>query len=194
MSRAKILKAIQNNKPSHIPLPDSGLYRFSNHGDLLSEFEKRANLAGAKLTRLANTEIAETLQNIFPNAQKVLSLVPELKGNCCLEDFNTAQELAALDVVVVHGAFGVAENAAIWLNEELIQTRVLPFITDKLVIVLSIKDIVDNMHSAYALLAHQPKTFGVFISGPSKTADIEQSLVIGAHGAVQLDIFLTLND
>ncbi len=84
----------------------------------------------------------------------------------------------------------VAENGSIWVSDNEIPVRVLPFIVEHLVLVLSAKDIVPYMHQAYDKLSNLDSDFGVFIAGPSKTADIEQSLVIGAHGALSLTIFL----
>ncbi len=49
------------------------------------------------------------------------------------------------------------------------------------------------MHQAYKLIAERKRNFGLFISGPSKTADIEQCLVIGAQGAMSLTVFLIEN-
>ena len=46
------------------------------------------------------------------------------------------------------------------------------------------------MHAAYQQLNGQNFDYGLFLSGPSKTADIEQSLVIGAQGAMSLTVIL----
>ncbi len=46
------------------------------------------------------------------------------------------------------------------------------------------------MHEAYARLAPREIGYGLFISGPSKTADTEQALVIGAQGARRCTVFL----
>ncbi|HQY47241.1 MAG TPA: LUD domain-containing protein, partial [Usitatibacteraceae bacterium] len=45
--------------------------------------------------------------------------------------------------------------------------------------------ILDTMEDAFALLraeAGEPPRATFFVSGPSRTADIEQTIVIGAHG------------
>jgi len=59
----------------------------------------------------------------------------------------------------------------------------LPFITQHLIIRLQMKNLVANMHQAYGNLSYEGLGFGLFVAGPSKTADIEQSLVKGAQGA-----------
>jgi L-lactate dehydrogenase complex protein LldG len=96
--------------------------------------------------------------------------------------------LAEVDVLEIDGEFGVAENGAIWLTEEALPHRVAPFICQHLVIY--VKKIVPHMHAAYEELGNMNAGFGLFLAGPSKTADIEQSLVIGAHGARSLTIVI----
>jgi L-lactate dehydrogenase complex protein LldG len=93
-----------------------------------------------------------------------------------------------VEVLEIDGDFGVAENGAIWLTEESLPHRVAPFICQHLVI--NVKKIVPHMHAAYEELGKVKSSFGLFLSGPSKTADIEQSLVIGAHGARSLTVVI----
>ena len=96
--------------------------------------------------------------------------------------------LAEVEVLEIDGEFGVAENGAIWLLEDALPHRVAPFICQHLVINVSV--IVPTMHAAYERLGEVKSGFGLFLAGPSKTADIEQSLVIGAHGARSLTVVL----
>ena len=87
---------------------------------------------------------------------------------------------------------GVAENGALWCTD-LQEKRDKLFSCNDLIIEVNANDIVSNMHNAYEVLDFTTSTFGTFIAGPSKTADIEQSLVIGAHGAMQLHILILKN-
>jgi L-lactate dehydrogenase complex protein LldG len=68
--------------------------------------------------------------------------------------------------------------------------RVTPFICENLILALAKDNIVANMHQAVKQVALQPGELGLFIAGPSKTADIEQALVVGAHGACSLNVYL----
>ena len=85
----------------------------------------------------------------------------------------------------------MAENGAIWIDGNTLPHRVMLFIPQYLAIVVSRSQIVHHMHQAYARVGKPPHTFGIFVSGPSKTADIEQSLVLGAHGCRALQVFMT---
>ena len=101
--------------------------------------------------------------------------------------------LYSTDVAIIRWIIAVAENGAIWVTEKNMGNRLLPFACEELVIVINEKSIVHNMHQAYDIIDISNDGFGVFIAGPSKTADIEQSLVIGAHGPINFLVFI-IND
>jgi L-lactate dehydrogenase complex protein LldG len=84
----------------------------------------------------------------------------------------------------------VAENGAVWINDTTVKQRALPFITQHLAVVVNRNDIVATMHDAYYKIADADYGFATFIAGPSKTADIEQSLVLGAHGPKTMTVFV----
>jgi L-lactate dehydrogenase complex protein LldG len=133
------------------------------------DFKASLEIVGARVVS------PEELERIFPNRQRYDKALDGLS-------------LAEVDVLEIDGEFGVAENGAIWLTEESLPHRVAPFICQHLVI--HVKKIVPNLHAAYQELNHQTMGFGLFLAGPSKTADIEQSLVIGAHGARSLTVVI----
>ncbi|KXX68212.1 hypothetical protein AVL50_20670 [Flammeovirga sp. SJP92] len=116
----------------------------------------------------------------------VYSSIQELGYTDTLE--NT--EMADLNLSVIEGELGVAENGAIWVEGDALTQRALTAIASHLIIVLPYQKVVWNMHEAYTYVEPRQSGYGVFISGPSKTADIEQSLVKGAHGAKSLTVFI----
>lgn len=105
------------------------------------------------------------------------------------EDIEKFNQTIPTDSYTYNSNLAVAENGALWC-QNLGNDRHKLFSTNTLVITIKKADIVANMHNAYEKIKLSNLSFGTFIAGPSKTADIEQSLVIGAHGAMALFIIL----
>lgn len=137
---------------------------------------------------------SETLSDIaareFPQARRVASNLPGC-GTFNPDSLEDPRELDGTDLAIVEGEFGVAENGAVWLGQK-VRHRGLYFISEALMIVIPSGSIVSDMHEAYRRLEADfgDRGYGVFISGPSKTADIEQALVFGAHGAEKVIVVL----
>lgn len=143
-----------------------------------------SNIGGqAKFINHINA-VHEILLHEQSNNHKVISLLEHKEINL------SKDELYAVDIACMYGGIAVAENAAIWVAEKNMVNRILPFSTQQLWLVIDEKNIVNNMHEAYNLINIAAEGYGVFIAGPSKTADIEQSLVIGAHGPVAFTVFI----
>ena len=192
-SRDKILARIKQNKPSLIELPIIEKELFNENKDIYSEFKKQVEVVGGDIFEVnSNKEIIAQIEKDYSEAKTRYSNLEDTSHYNTIEiaQLNKPHKLEDLDVFVTEGVFGVAENGAIWLTNEQLPVRVLPFITKHLVLVLEKSNIVANLHVAYELLEDAKYEFGIFISGPSKTADIEQSLVIGAQGALSLSVFL----
>jgi L-lactate dehydrogenase complex protein LldG len=106
------------------------------------------------------------------------------------EDPHSLQDV---ELIILKAHLGVAENGAVWITEQLMGLRIAPFITQHLAIVLHEGSIVPDMQYAYAAIGDKRYGFGSFIAGPSKTADIEQALVLGAHGPRTMTAYIITN-
>lgn len=184
-SRDRILAATKANKPAELPLPTVPVFG----GDATAErFATVLSGIGGTVVRMGSLdELVPTLQQLFPEAR--LTASPLFAATVAIDAQTPTEVLADIDLAVLQGEIGVAENGAVWLPEVNMLNRALPTITQHLALVLDQRRLVATMHQAYAQL---PSTggYGKFVAGPSKTADIEQSLVIGAHGARSLVVLL----
>ena len=153
-------------------------------------FRLVVELAGGECRFVADLEAARKVvagSEVFLTAKQVCSYVKEIaEGNFDAEAKATAQQCADIDLTIVRGELGVAENGAVWVNADPFRHRALLFLSGNLILIIEGRDILPDMESAYARIDFSSLRSGYFISGPSKTADIEQSLVIGAHGAKSL--------
>ena len=191
MGRDSILKAIKQHKPDLLPLPEIDGARFDDDVNLLDIFKHNVTLVGGSIKEIDKTLIDAEIKKQFPDAKSIVALAEASSlGTIFVNKQTDPHELATIDLAIVNGAFGVAENGAVWISEKESIVRVLPFITNDLVVILSKEQLYLHMLNAYDAIATRDRSFGVFISGPSKTADIEQCLVIGAQGAMSLTIFL----
>ena len=193
MSRELILSKIRQNHPKErVEMPQNISFE-ANFTDKIEKFTEVLRGIGGTVLAFENfLDNRVYVNNEFSDAKTTINLVPEISfGNTDISTINDPHDLAPVDVAILRGQFGVAENGSIWLDEsDFGGHRVLPFITQHLIIVLSKNKLVSNMHEAYAQLDITKTGFGLFLAGPSKTADIEQSLVIGAHGARSLVVLL----
>jgi len=193
-SREQILAKVRANQPQdERPLPDLSVFP-ARSGELQDQFMTVLSLIGGKAIKVANYAAIEEYLRSNPYNGRMVTSVQEMydTANPILAP-GDPHELADVELAIISGAFGVAENSAIWVTEANFVQRAAPFICQHLAIVLPAQEICANMHQAYQRLEGQEYNFGVFIAGPSKTADIEQSLVLGAHGARTMTVFLLEN-
>lgn len=189
-SRETILKRVKAAQPSRLALPERK--SVSREVDALKQFQTVLESIGGKVAHLKNDEsVAEKVLSLFPEAKRVVSSITSVE-QYFLREYKEIihHSLQDVDVSIIEVQFGVAENGAVWVTEEDLKIRVLPFICEHLVAVINANDIVPTMHEAYERIGSADYRFGVFIAGPSKTADIEQSLVLGAHGPKSMTVLI----
>jgi L-lactate dehydrogenase complex protein LldG len=190
-SREDILAAVSRNKPAVLPFPRLPDIK-GEEEDKTQRFVQVASAIGSSVhTIYALSEINTFLQKRPGN---IIIGVDGLEGYNLPEfTHKTAGELEQTDVVILKGDLAVAENGAVWITEKSCLNRMLPFICTELVLVVEEAAIVHTMHEAYEKLKTDEEGYSLFLAGPSKTADIEQSLVIGAHGPLGLHLFILKN-
>jgi len=182
-SRDLILNKIrESNCVEETPLPlveDIGI-TFENK---IEKFQEVIQTVGGIAITASSKELDKVIGDLYPEAKLISSNVKECTlGNFDSNEKENPHELKELDLAIVKGEFAVAENGAVWLKNSENRHRVLYFIAQNIVIIVNKNDIVNNMHEAYEKINFEETGYGTFVSGPSKTADIEQALVIGAHG------------
>lgn len=192
-SRETILAGLKKAQYTGDPLPD--LTGFGvRYDDLVAQYDQSLQAVGGKLLRVANeSKLASAIAEL-DIAQKTSRVYSDVEAaaesNVDLAGIDDPRELNQLDLAVVAGEFAVAENGAVWVDPSQLRHRAVLFIAEHLVLVVKQSDLVHNMHQAYERLGTDLPRYGLFISGPSKTADIEQSLVIGAQGPRSLHVCL----
>jgi L-lactate dehydrogenase complex protein LldG len=192
-SKTDILSKLRRQIVGQVALPEVLDGPWIEYPDPLQQFTTMIEFVGGSCKCLSGlAELPDRLAqwDEWQQAQRVFSGVPEISGNVDLDAVANPHDLENLDFVVYPAEFAVAENGAVWLTDRDLRHRVVFFITQFLVLVVKRTDIVHTMHQAYARAVVPQPGFGLFLSGPSKTADIEQSLVIGAHGCKELQVFL----
>ncbi len=194
-SRRAILDRLATRPVDVPPLLEVDASKLTLFEDPMAKFVEMLTFVGGEAHFIDRPQQAKEILDTFPvfaEADRVASLVPEaVEGNVGVAVTDDPHTLASLDWVIAPGEFIVAENGAIWVDGATLPHRVMLFIPQYLAIVVSREQIVHHMHQAYERIGHPQPGFGVFVSGPSKTADIEQSLVLGAHGCRTLQVFLT---
>ena len=191
-----ILNKLRQNTSETYNMPQLDELNPITYIDPVAEFiQKTTTTAGARLIEMKEGELLnDIIRQAYPESKIIASNLPNVETQLNPDNVAEAQDLMRVDVGVVEGRIGVAENACIWIPQTM-KEKAICFASEQLVIVLNRQDIVNNMHEAYERIAaskeyFQQFKFGTFISGPSKTADIESALVYGAQAARGVTVVL----
>jgi L-lactate dehydrogenase complex protein LldG len=190
-SRDRIIAALKANQPPLASLPELVNYEQPEKDNVKKFTEMLTFIGGTVIEASGYESVLAYIHNKFESSKRIIATLPELntitKKNT---NYNNPHSLDDVHLTILKAQFGVAENGAIWITDGSLPARALPFITEYLAIVLEKKNIVATMHDAYDQIGSADYGFGAFIAGPSKTSDIEQSLVLGAHGPKGMTAFL----
>lgn len=190
-TREKILEAVLKNQPPATALPDISIFKGDNN-NLTQKYMDVFKTIGGTAFLAKDIEAMKTLiiEN-FDTAKRTVTTLTELSESFELisvtADPHTYDDV---ELAIIRAHFSVAENGAVWLTEEMMGQRIIPYICQHLAVVINADDILPTLHEAYEKIGAGDYGFGGFIGGPSKTADIEQALVLGAHGPLTMTVFI----
>ncbi len=190
-ARDEILRAVRAALPPAVDAPPAeyqpGTPSASDE-DLVVRFTHAAVASGALVVASEGDPAVDAMQ-IAGSAPEVLSLLPGVASTIAMP--TNPHALATLDLFLCQAAVGVAENGALWFATPDPIHRAALYLAERVVIVIAADALVADLHEAYRRINVRATSFGTFVAGPSKTADIEQSLVVGAHGPKELTVIIS---
>lgn len=191
MSREKILSEVLRNQPERKELPGDLNFKSPGREELTEKFIRMISLIGGNVIAVQNVQdINQYVADHFKQTDRIITPISELAHYTYFTEDDDPHQFEDTELAILKPHFAVAENGSVWITEDQMGHRVIPFICQHLAMVVDVQNILADMHEAYEVIQSQDYDFGTFIAGPSKTADIEQSLVLGAHGARSMTIFL----
>ena len=192
-SKEDILKKYRANVREKFDMPDLSDIKAVTYPDPLLQFMNMTKSVGGNAIEVEEGRDINTLiRELYPDAKEIASNLPEITiATRNPDEVGRARDLNGTDVGIIRGKFGVAENACIWIPQQM-KEKAVCFISENLIILLPKSQIVNNMHEAYRRIEFDSTYdgYGTFISGPSKTADIAQVLVMGAQAARSVTVLL----
>ena len=188
-----ILKKYRANVIEKYDMPDLSDIKAITYPNPLVQFVKMTEMVGGQVIEIdPGRDVNVLIHELFPEAKEIASNLPDITIATRNPDtVGRARDLNGTDVGIIRGKFGVAENACIWIPQTM-KEKAVCFISENLIILLPKSQIVNNMHEAYKRIEFDKEYdgYGTFISGPSKTADIAQVLVMGAQAARSATVLL----
>ena len=190
-SKEDILKKYRSNIREQFDMPDLNDIQAVTYPDPLLQFINMTKSVGGNAIEVEDwCDINKLIRELFPDAVEIASNLPGITIATRNPDIvDDANDLNGTDVGIIRGEFGVAENGCVWIPQQM-KEKAVCFISENLVILLPKSQIVNNMHEAYRRIKFNDYGYGTFISGPSKTADIAQVLVMGAQAARSATVLL----
>ena len=190
-SKEDILKKYRANIREKFEMPDLSDIKAITYPDPLLQFMNMTKSVGGNAIEVeSGRDVNELIKELYPDAKEIASNLPEITiATRNPDEVGRARDLNGTDVGIIRGEFGVAENACVWIPQTM-KEKAVCFISENHVILLPKSQIVNNMHEAYSRIKFNDYGYGTFISGPSKTADIAQVLVMGAQAARSATVLL----
>lgn len=189
MKKEELLNKLRRNVVRQFDMPSKPVDGIV-YSDVTNQFVEMSKTVGAKVLEVKSSDdLNSVIRKAYPNAKIFVSSINGIEADLNPDTIASAADLNGTDVGIIQGELGVAENGCVWIPQTM-KERAVCFISEELVILLDKNNIVSNMHEAYKRIQMPHYGYGVFISGPSKTADIEQALVMGAQAARGVTVIL----
>lgn len=150
-------------------------------------------------TRLSSAEAKEAPARIMaaPNLGtadlQYLSQACDTAGNIHLLQNGMRDYPGGIDMGVTWADYGIADTGTLVMASDSEETRLATMLCEVHVALLNVSDIrpsADAMVSELTAMTARTGSYTAFITGASRTADIERVLAIGVHGPLELHIIL----
>lgn len=211
-ARREILHAIRENlaqglesSPDHLSTPESSRpvpLSVPERSDVVKHFTEQLTAVGAACTTVrSEAEAAAALNRILTDAGArrvvgsdapvVQRLLHAVGDGFVLERLEhlSRDELFACDAGVTTAQWGIAETGTLVLESARERSRLISLVPPIHVALLSTRCICDSLGDALARVSITSHAI-TFITGPSRTSDIELTLVVGVHGPQTVHVLL----